>query len=32
MVEPVKDIHNMDMVDCFQYYNPTILEYIASRI
>ena len=30
--EPVKDYHNMDMTDCFQYYNPTILEYIASRI
>ena len=30
--EPVKNFHNMDMVDCFQYYNPTILEYIASRI
>jgi len=30
--EPVKDYHAMDMTDCFQYYNPTILEYIASRI
>jgi hypothetical protein len=30
--EPVKNFHNMDMVDCFQYYNTTILEYIASRI
>ena len=30
--EPVKDYHDMDMTDCFQYYNPTILEYIASRI
>ena len=30
--EPVKNFHNMDMVDCFQYYNPSILEYIASRI
>ena len=30
--EPVKNYHDMDMTDCFQYYNPTILEYIASRI
>ena len=30
--EPVKDYHDMDMTDCFQYYNPTILEYIVSRI
>ena len=30
--EPVKKYHDMDMTDCFQYYNPTILEYIASRI
>ena len=30
--EPVKDYHDMDMTDCFQYYNPTILDFIASRI
>ena len=30
--EPVKKYHDMDMVDCFQYYNPKILDYISSRI
>ena len=30
--ETVKKYHDMDMTDCFQYYNPTILQYIASRI
>mgnify|MGYP000185000945 CR=1 FL=1 len=30
--EPVKNYHDMDMTDCFQYYNPTIKDYIASRI
>ena len=30
--EPVKRYHDMDTVDCFQYYNPTILKYIQSRI
>ena len=30
--EPVKKGHNMDAGLCFQYYNPTILEYIASRL
>ena len=30
--EPVKSYHDMDMTDCFQYYNPTILKYIESRI
>ena len=30
--EPVKKGHNMDAGLCFQYYNPTIKEYIASRI
>ena len=30
--EPLKRGHNMDKGLCFQYYNPTILEYIASRI
>jgi hypothetical protein len=30
--EPVKKYHDMDMVDCFQYYNPTILKFIESRI
>ena len=30
--EPVKKGHNMDVGLCFQYYNPTIKEYIASRI
>ena len=30
--EIVKNYHDMDMTDCFQYYNPTILEYITSRI
>ena len=29
---PVKQGHNMDAGLCFQYYNPTIKEYIASRI
>ena len=29
--EPLKNYHIMDMADCFQYYNPTILEYVASR-
>ena len=24
--------HVMNMADCFQYYNPVILDYIASRI
>ena len=24
--------HEMNQADCFQYYNPTIKEYIASRI
>jgi len=27
-----KDGHEMDQATCFQYYNPVILEYIASRI
>ena len=30
--EPLKRYHNIDMADCFQYYNPTILDFIASRI
>ena len=30
--EPVKNYHDMDMTDCFQYYNPTILKYLESRI
>ena len=30
--EPVKKGHNMDAGLCFQYYNPTILDYIASRL
>ena len=30
--ELVKRYHDMDTVDCFQYYNPTILKYIESRI
>ena len=30
--EPVKKYHDMDAVDCFQYYNPTILKYIEFRI
>jgi len=30
--EPVKKGHQMDAGLCFQYYNPTILQYIASRI
>ena len=30
--EPVKRYHDMDTADCFQYYNPTILKYIESRI
>ena len=28
---PVNDGHQMDQATCFQYYNPVILEYIASR-
>ena len=27
----IKNYHNMDWADCFQYYNKDILEYIASR-
>ena len=30
--EPVKKGHSMDLGLCFQYYNPEILNYIASRI
>ena len=30
--EPLKKYHRIDMNDCFQYYNTTILEFIASRI
>ena len=35
--EPIKargnsTAHHMSMADCFQYYNPTILEFIASKI
>ena len=30
--EPVKKGHSMDLGLCFQYYNPVILNYIASRI
>ena len=30
--EPVKKGHDMDLGLCFQYYNPVILDYIASRI
>ena len=30
--EPIKKGHDMDTGLCFQYYNPTILEYIASRL
>ena len=30
--EPLKNYHIIDMADCFQYYNPQILEYISSRI
>ena len=30
--ENIKKGHDMDTGFCFQYYNPTILEYIASRI
>ena len=30
--EPVKKGHSMDIGLCFQYYNPVILDYIASRI
>ena len=30
--ESVKKGHNMDVGLCFQYYNPDILKYIASRI
>ena len=30
--EPAKKYHNMDIVDCFQYYNQTILDFIALRI
>ena len=28
----VKNAHQIDEADCFQYYNPVIKEYIASRI
>jgi len=30
--EPIKKGHRMDVGLCFQYYNPEILNYIASRI
>ncbi len=30
--EPIKAGHSMDHGICFQYYNPEILKYIASRI
>ncbi len=30
--EPVKKGHDMDVGLCFQYYNPEIINYIASRI
>ena len=30
--EPLKKYHGIDGADCFQYYNPTILKYIESRI
>ena len=30
--EKVKKYHDMDMVDCFQYYNQTILDYITKRV
>ena len=30
--EPVKKGHNMDAGLCFQYYNPSIFDYIASRL
>ena len=30
--EKIKNYHYINWTDCFQYYNPTILEYIASRI
>ena len=30
--EKIKNYHYINWADCFQYYNPTILEYIASRI
>jgi predicted esterase len=30
--EPVKKGHDMDVGLCFQYYNPTILDYISSRL
>ena len=30
--EPVKKYHDMDITDCFQYYNPTILNFIKERI
>jgi len=30
--EPVKKGHDMDVGLCFQYYNPTILDYIESRL
>ena len=27
-----RDAHDLAFTDCFQYYNPTILKYIESRI
>ena len=30
--ENIKDAHLMALGDCFQYYNPTILDFISSRI
>ena len=29
--ESLKKYHDIDMTDCFQYHNPVILKYIASR-
>ena len=28
----IKNYHDMDRADCFKYYNPTILNFIASRV
>ena len=30
--KPIKNYHNIDWADCFQYYNQKILKYIGSRI
>ena len=30
--KPIKNYHDMDRADCFKFYNPKILDFIASKI